>query len=198
MGKLELLLAPWRSQSDCLTPAGDLLIRHWPSEGSGAYLHELYAPIGSEQVASLQDRFGFSLPVSYADFLNEHNGARLFLNTISLSGVIDEVRRSVDPNDAQPVSAIDTLEFFLVSHSERWAHGWRRIGEITVNRQWSIELNVVGTIAVVIDDRRSMFTDIWSFLTASVDLLAPSFAGEPQRDIWDEIDDRLAISFERR
>lgn len=195
MDRTASLLNAWRGRSDHSGPDGSLFVCRWPAEGPQAYLHELYGPLAAVGQDLVRQKLEFDLPSAYREFLSEHNGARLFVGAISIGGVVDEVRRSPHIDDAQPVSLIDDLETFAAVSLNRWQAGWRRIGEITINRQWSIELSEPGSVAVVTEQRRQVarFADLWACLTVLIGLLAPSFLSDGrQLASWDELDRRLA------
>ena len=189
------LIKPWRGPSDHLTPSGALLVCHWPSEGAYAYLHELYPPGTRADSELVQRQFEFQLPRSYLSLLRKHNGARFFLGAVSVSGVVANLVRSPHPDQAQPGLLFDGLEIFRAMFPERWDAGWRRIGGVTVNQQWSIELNQRGAVTVVQDGKGGpVFSDIWQCLARMMQLLTPSFHSEgTQVDSWDDIDKRLEL-----
>jgi SMI1 / KNR4 family (SUKH-1) len=190
--EIERLVQPWRGKADYDAANGAVLICHWPSEGPIAYLHKLFAPASTDDIDLVRDECEFELPVEYRAFLQEHNGARLFLGAISLWGVVGEILRSTSRDLAQPVSLLNGLEVFRATAPARWRERWRAIGGIATDSRWSIEIHETGIVAAVRNGRERAFIGLSQLLQLVVDLMGRSFTRDGmQLDDWNIIDRRL-------
>jgi len=75
---------------------GAELIGHAPHVAPEAWLHRLFAPIGSAEIEDIERSLLFPLPADYAEFLKIHNGLSLFSGDLRLGGYRTSYARSGD------------------------------------------------------------------------------------------------------
>jgi len=75
---------------------GTELIGHVPHVAPEAWLHILFAPIEAQGVSAIRDALSHSLPSDYLEFLQVHNGLRLFSGDLWMGGHRKNYARSGD------------------------------------------------------------------------------------------------------
>lgn len=125
--KLRELLAPFKSEDDLETSAAYFQV-HTPWVGRFAYFNIIYSPVELELLKFWSQRW--PIPKEYSEFLLENNGAILFSNTLSLSGLVAEnslLRRS-EPFLLPPFDLFDGISSWPYD-----IYKFFRIGQYTID-----------------------------------------------------------------
>ncbi len=105
---------------------GTRLIGHVPHVAPEAWLHEIFAPLGADDVARLEDALGIEMPGCFTEFLKRANGLRVFSGHLYICGLRTNYVRTgeavrqpfsiLTPNlDERPARSKETY-FFIGGH----------------------------------------------------------------------------------
>lgn len=75
---------------------GTELLGRIPGLGPMAYLHRIYRPLSSNELASLEVQLNRPVPCAYRTFLSLTNGITLFQESLSLDGLRGDYSRKID------------------------------------------------------------------------------------------------------
>ncbi len=79
-------LKKWEKVSTKTLNNGTVLICNVPHIAPQAWLHEIYAVLGDEDIEGLESALGRTLPADYVEFLKCANGINIFSDSLSIWG----------------------------------------------------------------------------------------------------------------
>ena len=127
------------------TPAGAQFICPVPKHGPLAFLHSLYKPCDSGDLAEIEELFGYALPIEYIAFMKSNNGASLFVGAISIHGWGKVLSRSLLLEDQAAIFLDSTHQTHRLLEPADWSQGWRPIGNLVAKNRHPLAVNSYGT-----------------------------------------------------
>ena len=97
----------WGHLGEQVTPSGTRCIGHVSHVGPHAWLHRFYAGCPGEQLDAVEWRMSRRIPLSWRSILSRRNGVKLFVDKVSLCGVLVEGLRHRSITDSPPLSLED-------------------------------------------------------------------------------------------
>lgn len=86
---------------------GTILIGHAPYIAPGAWLHAIFPPLSQQKIDELEKEMKVGMPEDYRNFLSQSNGLRVFMNSITLYGFVESIKREdTDHSLGNPFSII--------------------------------------------------------------------------------------------
>lgn len=146
---------------------GTLLIGKLPARPDGifqdAYLHEIYAPLGSSDIGVLERTIGRTLPKPLADFYMSANGLSIFCGSLSIRGFRPNMSRADAARHPTSLSYGNKVEIPIgQDESERIVFGFYADGD-------GYEVSILpdqGDVVVLTPRRSTEPLKLWDSLSA--------------------------------